>query len=112
MTHHVPDGTTLTNVLEHLTEEGFEGMATAIELLINEAMKLERSEFLGAGPYERNAQRQGYANGFKAKKSRQCTSASESEVLAPMIDRLPSALTPVARRTATERTCPLWRTFS
>jgi transposase-like protein len=68
MTHHVPDSTTITNVLEHLTEEGFEGMAAAMELLINEAMKLERSEYLGAGPYERSAERQGFANGFKPKR--------------------------------------------
>lgn len=68
MTHHEPDVTTIANALEHLTENGFEGMAQAIEILLNEAMKLERSQFLGASPYERNAQRQGYANGFKPKR--------------------------------------------
>ncbi|HNV72194.1 MAG TPA: IS256 family transposase, partial [Candidatus Ozemobacteraceae bacterium] len=32
---------------------------------MNAAMVLERSRALGAGPYERTDQRQGYANGFK-----------------------------------------------
>jgi putative transposase len=68
MTHHEFNVTTIADALEHLTEKGFEGMARAVEILLNEAMKLERSEFLGAGPYERNAQRQGYANGFKPKR--------------------------------------------
>ena len=68
MTRHEFNATTIADALEHLTERGFEGMARAVEILLNEAMKLERSEFLGAGPYERNAQRQGYANGFKPKR--------------------------------------------
>jgi len=64
----MPDATTITDVLEHLIENGLDGMAEAMEILLNEAMKLERNEFLGAGPFERNAQRQGYANGFKPKR--------------------------------------------
>jgi putative transposase len=68
MTHHSPDATTLTAALELLTRYGFDGMATAIELLLNESMKIERSEFLGAGPYERTAERRGHANGFKPKR--------------------------------------------
>jgi transposase-like protein len=50
-----------------LVQEGFDGMAAAIELLLNEAMKLERAGFLGAEPFERTAERRGYANGFKDK---------------------------------------------
>jgi transposase-like protein len=42
-------------------------MAQAIEVLMNEAMKLQRSEALGALPYQRTADRRGYANGFKSK---------------------------------------------
>ena len=45
-------------------------MAQAIQLLINEAMKLERSAVLGAGPYERTPSRRGQANGFKPKRVR------------------------------------------
>ncbi len=67
MTHHDPDRNRIAAVLELLTEQGFEGMSAAIELLLNEAMKLERSEYLGAGPYERTDDRRGYSNGYKAK---------------------------------------------
>ena len=67
MTHHAPDRNHISAVLELLTEQGFEGMSSAIELLLNEAMKLERSDYLGAGPYERTDTRQGYANGYKPK---------------------------------------------
>jgi len=54
-------------VVQLLAEHGFEGMAAAMETLMNEAMKLERNEALGAGPYERSDSRRGYANGFKPK---------------------------------------------
>ncbi len=49
----------IEDVLELLATEGFEGMA--------EAMRLERSQHLGAGPWERAQERQGYANGYKPK---------------------------------------------
>jgi putative transposase len=50
-----------------LAEHGFEGMAQAMELLINECMKVERRQALGVGPYERSEARRGQANGFKPK---------------------------------------------
>jgi len=56
--------------LEVLSENGFEGMAGAMAILFNEAMQLERSAFLEAGPYERSEDRRGYANGFKPKTMR------------------------------------------
>jgi transposase-like protein len=68
MTHHAPDATTITAALELLTEHGYDDMARAIEILLNEAMKIERSGFLGAGPYERNEERRGHANGYKPKR--------------------------------------------
>ena len=49
MTHHDPDATTIAMALELLTQEGLQGFAPAIEILINEAMRLERSAFLKAG---------------------------------------------------------------
>ena len=55
------------DVVELLAEHGFDGMAQAIEILMNEAMKLERAQVLGAAPYERTDERRGYANGFKPK---------------------------------------------
>jgi len=55
------------DVLELLAEHGFEGMARALEMLLNEAMQLERSKVLAAGRYPRTPQRRGYANGVKPK---------------------------------------------
>jgi len=68
MTHHDSEPTTPTSALELLIEHGFDGMAAAIETLLNEAMKLERSGFLGARPFERTDHRRGYANGYKPKR--------------------------------------------
>jgi hypothetical protein len=61
------DRTTITHALELLAEHGFGGMAEALELLLNEAMKIERPEDLGAAPYERTDSRRGDANGLKPK---------------------------------------------
>jgi transposase-like protein len=56
-----------TEMLELLCDHGFAGMAQAMQTLLNEAMKLERSAVLGARPYERTPLRRGQANGFKPK---------------------------------------------
>ena len=55
-------------ILEALIEEGTEAFRKVLEKLLNLAMGVERSEFLGAEPYERTRQRRGYANGYKDKK--------------------------------------------
>jgi len=55
------------DVLTLLMEHGFEGFANAMQILMNEAMKLEREAALGAQRYQRTAARRGYANGFKPK---------------------------------------------
>ena len=55
-------------ILEALIEEGTEAFRKVLEKLLNVAMGVERSEFLGAEPYERTRQRRGYANGYKDKK--------------------------------------------
>ena len=67
---HRPEDTTIASVMETLMEQGFDGMADAVALLLNEAMKIERSEFLGAGPYKRSVNRIGSGNGFKDVASR------------------------------------------
>ena len=59
--------TELDAIVQLLAEHGFDGMAQAIEILLNEAMKLQRSEALGAWPYQRTSERRGHANGFKPK---------------------------------------------
>lgn len=66
MTDH-ENRTPIDRVLTVLTEEGFEGMAGAIAVLMNEAMKFERSSFLGADLHERTDGRRGHANGYKPK---------------------------------------------
>ncbi|HID68205.1 MAG TPA: IS256 family transposase, partial [Roseibacterium sp.] len=68
MTRPENDPTVMDCVLELLTENGFDGMANCMEILMNEAMRQERSAFIGAGPYQRSESRHGYANGFKPKK--------------------------------------------
>ena len=66
MTHAV-DSTVVSTAMELLSREGFGGFPEALKLLLNEAMKAERSMALGAGPHERTPERLGYANGFKDK---------------------------------------------
>jgi transposase-like protein len=64
---HQEQSTAFESLVHLLAEHGFDGMAEAITILMNEAMKLERTEALGATPYERSISRRGYANGFKPK---------------------------------------------
>ena len=52
-------------LLEQICEEGFDALPELIRIILNMAMKIERQERLGAGPYERTPERQGHANGFK-----------------------------------------------
>lgn len=66
MTHQAHPSVT-REVVQALAEHGFDGMAQAMELLINECMKLERQQALGVGPYQRGEARRGQANGFKQK---------------------------------------------
>lgn len=58
---------TIKGLCEIICEQGFEGMGQVLQVLMNEAMKVERSKFLGTQPYERSPERQDYANGFKDK---------------------------------------------
>ena len=55
------------HVVQLLADCGFDGMAQAMQILMNEAMKIERNEALNAAPYERCSDRRGYANGYKPK---------------------------------------------
>ena len=54
-------------VMEALETHGLEGMKEIMRIMLNEAMIAQRSEVLGAQPYERSEDRRGYANGFKPK---------------------------------------------
>jgi transposase-like protein len=61
------DCTLPTELLEQIAAEGMDALPELIRILINEAMRLEREQHLGAGPYERSPERQGHANGYKPK---------------------------------------------
>ncbi len=56
---HSQESTPFELMIQVLDQHGFEGMARAIEILVNEAMKIERAEALGAQPYERTDERRG-----------------------------------------------------
>lgn len=66
MTHH-DDSDLLYTVLQQLTAHGSSSLAECFRILLNEAMRQERSAVLQAKPYERCEERLGYANGFKPK---------------------------------------------
>lgn len=53
--------------LEQLTEQGLDGLPDLVRIMVNEAMRIERENYLGAKAYERTAKRQGHANGYKPK---------------------------------------------
>lgn len=64
---HQNESNRFSELVQVLAEEGFDGMAQAMQILLNEVMMIERTQALGAEPYERSADRRGYANGFKPK---------------------------------------------
>ena len=55
------------DVMELILENGMSGMGKAIEVLLNQAMEIERTKYLQAEPYERTEARNGYANGHKSR---------------------------------------------
>lgn len=94
MTHHPDHHTSAHPAVECLLENGFDGMANVLTILLNEAMRIERSQVLQAAPYERTDERRGYANGFKSKTL--TTRVGKIELAIPQVrggvDFYPSAL--------------------
>ncbi len=64
---HRKHGNAFDDAMELLIENGFDGMADVLRILLNEAMKIEREDCLAARAYQRTPDRKGYANGFKPK---------------------------------------------
>lgn len=64
---HQAQAELLNTLVQLLNEQGIQGIAEGIRLLVNEAMRQERSQFLKAEPYERTDSRIGYSNGYKTK---------------------------------------------
>jgi transposase-like protein len=60
---HNPLQDAFTALLNH----GLDGAGEALRILVDEASKIERENFLNAGAYERSAERTDHANGFKPK---------------------------------------------
>ncbi|WP_226661131.1 IS256 family transposase [Microbulbifer aggregans] len=75
------ENTASTAMAEILSEQGFDGLASALEVLLNELMLIEREQYLGAAAYERSEGRRGHANGFKPKRMR--TRVGELELQVP-----------------------------
>lgn len=73
----------IDEVLELLTEQGTDGLAQALRILLNAAMLFERERFLGAAAYERTPERRDYANGFKPKRLR--TRIGELDLSVPQV---------------------------
>lgn len=65
MTTDNKESKSFSDIMEALISEGSNGFLPIIEWLWNQALKVERQQHLNAKPYERSAQRCGYANGFK-----------------------------------------------
>lgn len=56
-----------SDVIEELTQKGLNAVPDLLRVLLNNAMRAERSKYLQAGEYERTEERKGHANGFKPK---------------------------------------------
>src|SRR5690606_3752382 len=64
---HVNESNLMPPLLEMAGKDGTDSLLGAFRLLLNEAMRLERGQVLGAQPYERCEGRQGCASGVKDK---------------------------------------------
>ncbi len=81
------DRTPLQDVVELVARHGTDVLAEAFAMILDQAMQLERSDVLGAQPYERTSARRGYANGFKPKPLR--TTVGEIAVRVPKTRGVP-----------------------
>jgi len=68
MAHQQADSTALRQALKILAENGLNESGKVVEIVLNAAMGPERTQFLGAAPYERTDERRDHANGFKPKR--------------------------------------------
>jgi putative transposase len=59
----------LEDAFAALLLNGLDGAGEALRILVNEASKIERAQYLNAQSHERTAERIDYANGFNPKPS-------------------------------------------
>ena len=64
---YIGDYTLPQELLEEISEEGFDVLPQLITTVINTAMRLERQKHLGVEPYQRSETLVDYANGYKPK---------------------------------------------
>jgi len=64
---HLENYTFSKTFVDELIESGFDGIPEMFRIIMNNAMKAERDQFLQADKYERTEDRLGYANGYKPK---------------------------------------------
>lgn len=64
---HQEDYTFSKTFIDELIEAGFDGIPEMFRIIMNNAMKAERDQYLQADKYERTEDRLGYANGYKPK---------------------------------------------
>lgn len=65
---HQSDESIMKEISEVLISNGLTGTSQVMTTVLNEVMKLERSDALKAKLYERTKERQGHANGYKGKR--------------------------------------------
>lgn len=83
MTHPQPEDNPLNEIVNLIRSQGTEALAESTRILLNHAMKAERSAALQAEPHQRTASRRGYANGFKTKTLQ--TRLGEIQVKVPQV---------------------------
>lgn len=64
---HQDNYTFSKNFIDELIDVGFDGIPEMFRVIMNNAMKAEREQYLQADKYERTEDRLGYANGYKPK---------------------------------------------
>ena len=64
---YIGDYTLPQDLLEEISEQGFDVLPQLITTVINTAMRLEHQKYLGVKPYQRCESRVDYANGYKPK---------------------------------------------
>jgi putative transposase len=61
------DFTLPIELLEKVSQQGFDILSELIRIVVNAAMQAERQQYLKAAPYQRTPERETYANGYKPK---------------------------------------------
>ena len=61
------DFTLPTELMEQVSQQGFDILPELIRIVVNAAMQAERQQYLKAAPYQRTPERETYANGYKPK---------------------------------------------